>query len=165
MGKIELLGVLYNSIVFIVFSTPIIIYFFRKSTFESKDNVINAISISTIIGILLYMFLYLFPEKVFSIFPGPQGARNFAYYASRILFICAPFFSIKYLVSKYFYLTVSKKNTTIFAISKIVVLIILMFLGNHLFSTKGILFAFPISDVLYIIPITFLFFKLNFPKK
>ena len=165
MGKVEVLGLVFNLIVFLVFSIPIAIAFFRKSSFSSKSSLINAIAITTCIEILLYVLLYLFPEKAFSIFPGPQGARNLAYYESRILFICAPFFALMFLITKYLFLNWNKKNTTIFAISKIVVLIIFMFLGNHFFNFKGILFSFPLSDLLYTVSVITVFVRTNLSKE
>lgn len=157
---IKTYGLLANLIIYFIITLPIIVISFNKSNYISKKNLLKSLIITTIIEILLSICLYSFSRNIFSLFIKTSGVINYAVYASKILFITSSLYGIKYLIPIYLLKNSHKKNTTILLISKIVVNIFFILIGYFLFSTKGILFSFPLCDLIYYIIYIYIFAKL-----
>lgn len=150
MNKIQIVGLFLNLIIYLIMVFPIIIVCTRKKTYSSlKTLITNFISI-TILEIFLSLIIYNFGKNIFSIFTSTSGIINYATYCSKIVFITSSLYGLKFFIPGYLFSLQSKK-TTILVLSKIVVTIILTFIGYFIFATKGLLFAFPISDLIYYI--------------
>ena len=129
---------------------PLFFILFKKTIYENKKSFILFICISIIIETFLSCFLYLFSNKIFSLFTNTSGIINYAVYASKILFISSSLYGIKFLIPAYLWKVKNlHKKTAILVFSKIAVNILLIFCGYFLFSTKGILYSFPLSDLIY----------------
>lgn len=150
MNEIQIKALFFNFIVYILMISPIIIVSLNKKNSSTKNKFLGTLIYCTIIEIILSSILYLFPEKVFSIFTNTTGIINFAVYASKILFISSSLFSIQIIVPAYLKNSKNKK-ITILVLSKIVITIISCITFYFLFSTKGFLFSFPICDFLFYI--------------
>ena len=79
------------------------------------------------------------------------GIVNYSVYASKILFISSSLFGIKILFPVYLIQNNMKKKSAILVFSKIAVLLIFILIGYNLFNFKGLLFAFPVSDLIFYI--------------
>lgn len=158
--KIQIYGLLSNLIAYILMIIPIIIISFNKSNYISKSNLIKSLLIITTIEIILSSLLYTFSRNIFSLFIKTSGIINYAVYASKILFIVSSLYGIKYLIPIYMFNKNNQKKATIIFISKIVANIVFIFIGYNLFSTKGILFSFPLCDLIYYVIYIYIFIKL-----
>lgn len=162
MNKIQLYALILNLIIYIIMIFPIIIISRRKSIYKNKKKFITYLIFTIILEIILSLIIYTFPKKIFSIFTAKTGIINYAVYASKILFISSSLYGIKILIPTFIYynnLKIKSKKTAIFLLSKIAVTLILIFIGYNLFNTKGMLYAFPLSDLIYYI--IYIIFFLN----
>lgn len=157
--SIQIYGLFANLIIYILFIFPIMILAFNKRNYISKNNLINSLLKITIIETILSIILYKFSRNIFSSFIKTSGIVNFAVYASKILFITSSLYGIKFIIPMYLKFNNQKKATIIF-ISKIVANIIFIFIGYTLFSTKGLLFSFPLCDFIYYIIYLYSFIKI-----
>lgn len=164
MNKIQTYALFYNLIIYLIMIFPIFIILLKKDFTNSFKKLVSCFIYITILEIFFSLFLYIFAREIFSIFTKTTGIINYAVYASRILFISSSLYGIKFLVPVFLFNISSNKKTTILVLSKIVVHIIFIFTFYKLFSFKGILYSFPICDLIYYIIYLILFFK-NIPKK
>ena len=148
MNEVQIKALFFNLIIYIVMISPIIIISTNSRFFASKKKFISTLIYCTLLEIALSFILFLFPEKIFSLFTNTKGIINFSVYASKILFISSSLFALKILIPAYLNHT---KKITILVLSKIVITIISCIIGYILFSTKGLLFAFPICDFIFYI--------------
>ena len=150
MDRIHLIGLSLNLIIYILMLIPVFFVLFNKYIYKNKKKFISFLCISTLIEIFLSCFLYIFSREIFSLFSKTTGIVNYAVYASKILFITSSLYGIKYLIPCYIWKSNCKdKKTAILVLSKIAVNILFIFIGYFLFNTKGILYSFPICDLIY----------------
>lgn len=148
MNIVQIKGLFLNFIVYLIMIIPIIIVSLNKKNYSTKKKFLSTLICCTILEIIFSLILYLFPEKIFSVFTNTTGIINFAVYASKILFISSSLFAIKITVPTYLRINKNKK-ITILVLSKIVITITSCIAFYFLFSTKGFLFSFPICDFLF----------------
>ena len=150
MDRIHLIGLFLNFIIYFFMLIPVFFILFNKPIYENKKKFLSFLCISTLIEIFLSCIIYFFPKSISSIFTKTNGIINYAAYSSRILFISSSLYGIKFLVPYYIW-KVKNKKTAILVLSKIAVNILFIFIGYILFNTKGILYSFPICDLIYCI--------------
>lgn len=155
-NQIQIYGLLLNLIVYIAMILPIILISFKKSVFTSKKTFITFTIISIIIETFLSIILYNFSRNIYSIFTSKTGIINYAVHASKIIFISSSLYSLKILFPAYIFKKAHKK-AAILVLSKITVNIVFILIGYNIFNTKGILYSFPICDIIYYL-IYFIFF-------
>lgn len=155
MNEVQIKSIFLNLIIYIVMISPIIIISTNKNFFTSKRKFLSTLIYCTFLEIALSFILFLFPERIFSLFTNTLGVINFSIYASKILFIASSLFALKIIVPAYLNQT---KKITILVLSKIVINIIFCIIFYTIFSIKGFLFAFPVCDfifcIVYILKIT-----------
>lgn len=149
MNEVQIRGLFLNLIIYIIMISPIILISLKKENFSTKKNFLNTLIYCTFLEIALSFILFLFPEKIFSLFTNTKGIINFAVYASKILFISSSLFAFKIIVPVY--LKNKNKKITILVLSKIVITIILCTFLYFTLNTKGLLFAIPICDFMFFI--------------
>ena len=159
MDKIQIYGLLFNIILYIIITIPIYTLSFFKKAYENKKIFIVTFIFSIIYFVIISILLYYFPYKVFSLFTNTKGVINYSVYAFRILFACSSLFAAKILIPKYIINQTPNKKIATFYYSKIAITFILSIIGYFIFDTKGILFAFPLTDFIYSITYLYLFFK------
>ena len=160
MDRIHLIGLFLNFIIYFLMLIPVFFILFNKSIYENKKKFLSFLCISTLIEIFLSCVLYIFSKNIFSIFTKTTGIINYATYSSKILFISSSLYGIKFLVPYYIWKLENKnKKTAILVLSKIAVNILFIFIGYILFNTKGILYSFPICDLIYCIIYLKIFLK------
>jgi len=146
-------AILINIFVYIILIIPLIISLFFRKIYENKKSVISKLPLFILINIILsaiiYTFSYVFPKNI--------GSINLAIYFFRIIFFDSSFYPIKFLFSVY--LLKSNKKTAIILFSKIAVQCILCFIGYKMFSLTGLLYSFPICNIIYYFIYTILFLK------
>lgn len=161
MGRIHIIGLFLNFIIYLLMVVPVFFILFNKSIYENKKKFISFLCIGTLIEIFLSCVLYIFSRSIFSVFSKTTGIINYAVYASKILFITSSLYAVKYLIPSYIWKTENKnKKTAILVLSKIAVNILFIFLGYILFNTKGILYSFPVCDLIYCIIYLKIFLKI-----
>lgn len=156
LNQVQINGLFLNLIIYIIMILPIIFISLKKSIYETKEKFILWLIISTICEIIFSILFHKFSKNIFSIFTNTTGIINYAVYASKILFISSSLYSLKILLPAYISKKDSKK-TAILVLSKITVNLIFILIGYSLFNIKGILYSFPICDIIYYI-IYFKFF-------
>lgn len=149
MNSIQIHGLILNLIIYVIMIFPIILLSFKKSIYKSKKDLTFFVLISIFVESFFSFFIYKFGKNIFCIFSDVTGIVNYAHYASRILFITSSLFGIKILIPAYLVKVQGTKKTVILLSLKITVNIILCFIGYICFNTKGILYAFPICDILF----------------
>ena len=152
MDKIHFIAWLFNFIIYLLMLIPIFYLLLKKEIYENKKKFISYLCISILIEILLSFILYIFSREIFSLFTKTPGIINYAIYCSKILFISSSLYGIKFLIPVYIWKNKNEhKKTAILVLSKIAVNILFTFLGYFIFNTKGILYSFPICDLIYYI--------------
>ena len=152
MDRIHLIGLFFNFIIYLILLIPVIFILLKNSIYENNKTFITFLCTSIIIETFLSCFIYIFANEIFSLFSKTSGIINYAVYASKILFISSSLYGIKFLIPVYLWKVKKEhKKTAILVLSKIAVNILLIFCGYFLFSTKGILYSFPICDLIYYI--------------
>ena len=151
MNSIQIQGLFINLIIYFIMILPIIIISIFPKSCENKRNLIISIIISIIIESFISFLIYTFPNNIFKLFSKTQGVINYAVYAFKILFIPSSLFGFKILVPKYLVNGhLEKRKIAILISSKIAITTIFIILGYFIFNTKGILFAIPLADLIYI---------------
>ena len=151
MNSVQIHGLILNLIVYLIMIFPIIILSFKKSIYKSKKDLVFFVLISIFIESFFSFLIYSFGKNIFSFFTATTGVINYAYYASRILFITSSLFGIKILIPAYLNIVQGTKKTVTLILLKITVNIILCFIGYICFNTKGLLYAFPICEFIFYI--------------
>lgn len=152
MDRIHFMGLFFNFIIYLLMLIPVFYLLFNKRIYENKSKFISFLCISVLIEIFLSSILYIFSNEIFSLFSKTTGIVNYAVYSSKILFISSSLYGIKFLIPAYVWKNKNKhKKTAILVLSKIAVNILFIFIGYFLFNTKGILYSFPICDLIYYI--------------
>lgn len=152
MNKIQFIALSFNLIIYLFMLTPVFYLLFNKTIYKNKKTFISSLCVSFFIEIFLSGLLYIFSYEIFSIFTKTTGIINYAVYSSKILFITSSLYSIKFLIPAYILKNENEhKKTAILVLSKIAVNIIFIFIGYSLFNTKGMLYSFPICDLIYYI--------------
>lgn len=161
MNNTKFIGLLLNLILYIITIIPIITLIFNKKIYRNKKSLVAAIVFITIIETLLSIFIYRFSKSIFSIFTKTSGIINYATYTSKLIFIDSSLYGLKFLIPIYLFYSFpeKRKKTTILFLSKIVVNILFIFIGQKLFLTKGALYSLPICDFAYYIIYLILFIK------
>ena len=148
MDTYKIIALSFNFIIYLFMLTPIFYLLFKKAIYENKKTFISFLCISIFIETFLSCILYVFSHEIFSLFTNVTGTINYSVYSFKILFISSSLYGIKFLIPAYLYKNEYKK-TAILVLSKIAVNILLIFIGYFLFDTKGILYSFPICDLIY----------------
>lgn len=160
MNKVQILGFFFNLIIYFFMIFPIIILSLKKEIYNTKNSFCFAIIISFVIEIILSAILYIFNKSIFSIFSNTSGIINYAVYSSKIFFISSSLYGIKILIPAYIFhqktefqakKISNKKKSAILFLSKIAVNVLLILIGYNLFNTKGILYSFPVCDLIFYI--------------
>ena len=151
MNSVQIHGLILNLIVYLIMIFPIIILSFKKSIYKSKKDLVFFVLISIFIESFFSFLIYSFGKNIFSFFTATTGVINYAYYASRILFITSSLFGIKILIPAYLNIVQGTKKTVTLILLKITVNIILCFIGYICFNTKGFLYAFPVCEFIFYI--------------
>ncbi len=163
MNKTIFFGLILNFILYIFCILPIIIIFFKKQIYANKSRFLFIFSLSTILEIFISLIVHFFARNIFSFFAKTPGIVNYAVYASKIIFITASLYSIKFLVPGFLYnykkSKLTHKKTTILFLSKIVVNFIFMIIGFIIFSMKGFLYSIPLCDLIYVFLYVILFIR------
>ncbi len=149
MTKIQLTGLFLNFIIYLIMIFPLVTISLNKKIYKNKNHFILIVIFSFIIEIILSFILYKFSKNIFNLFSDTPGIVNHAVYASKILFISSSLYGIKILIPIYFIQNNMKKKSAILVLSKIAVLLVFILIGYNIFNFKGILFAFPISDLIF----------------
>ena len=155
-NQIEVCGLVINFIIYIFMILPIILISFKKSIYTSKKIFLLFLIFSIVLETIFSLILYNFSRNIFSLFTSTTGIINYSIYASKILFISSSLYSFKILIPAYISIE-SRKKTAILVLSKITVNLIFIFIGYSIFNTKGILYSFPLCDIIFYI-IYFKFF-------
>lgn len=152
MSTIQIIALSFNFIIYLLIVAPIFYLLFNKSIYENKKKFISFLCISILIEVFLSCFLHVFSYEIFGLFTKTQGIINYAVYSFKILFISSSLFGLKFLIPAYLWKNKNEhKKTAILVLSKIAVNVLFMLIGYFLFSTKGILYSFPIVDLIYYI--------------
>lgn len=155
-NQVEVCGLVINFIIYIFMILPIILISFKKSIYTSKKIFLLFLIFSIVLETIFSLILYNFSRNIFSLFTSTTGIINYSIYASKILFISSSLYSFKILIPAYISIE-SRKKTAILVLSKITVNLIFIFIGYSIFNTKGILYSFPLCDIIFYI-IYFKFF-------
>ncbi len=113
--------------------------------------------IYTSFGLILYsLVLHFFIKQIASLFTTINGIIHFVEYASKIYFICLPLIGYKILLIK----KEESIQKVIFLLGlRIILFIITIFLFRNLFALKGVLYSWPLSEL-----ITMLLFHIKHRK-
>lgn len=149
MNNVQIIGIALNLIIYFIITFPLLIICFIKKIYSSKEIFIKWCIISTLIEIVLSIILYTFSKEIFFFFPVSNGIKNYAVYASKILFITSSFYSLKFLIPTYLFENSSKSKTLLLVFLKIILTFCMIFILNFIFNTKGIFYAFPICDLIF----------------
>ncbi len=150
MDTYKIIALSFNLIIYLLMLTPIFLLLFKKTIYKNKKTFISYLCISIFIEIFLSCFFYIFSRDFFSIFTKVSGTINYAVYSFKILFISSSLYGLKFLIPAYLWKNKNEhKKTAILVLSKIAVNILLIFIGYFLFNIKGILYSFPICDLIY----------------
>ena len=150
MDTYKIIALSFNLIIYLLMLTPIFYLLFKKTIYENKKTFILYLCVSIFIEIFLSCFLYVFSHDIVSLFTEVAGTINYAVYSFKILFISSSLYGIKFLIPAYLWKNKNEhKKTAILVLSKIAVNILFIFIGYFLFDTKGILYSFPICDLIY----------------
>lgn len=158
MSNIELSGLFLNFILYILIIFPVIFIAKKLNITKNKKIFIKFLIISTIIEILISLFIYNYSKNFFSIFTKTPGIINFATHCSKILFICSPLYAFK-ILTPYLFKKNRIKKTVILVLSKITANIIFAIAGFLIFNFKGFLYSFPACDFLFYIINIIIFIK------
>ena len=151
-NQIQIYGLFLNLIAYFFMITPIFIFLFQKNIYKNTKILITYLCISILLETFISIFLHVFSRDFFSLFTQTSGIINYAIYSFKILFITSSLYGVKFLIPAYLWKTQKEhKKTAILVLSKIAVNIIFALFGYILFNTKGILYSFPICDLIYYI--------------
>lgn len=149
-NQVQINGLFLNLIIYVIMILPIIFILLKESIYKTKEKFAFWLVISVLIEIVLSILFHKFSRNIFSIFTNTKGVINYAVYSSKILFISSSLYNLKFLLPAYISKKDSKK-TVILVFSKITVNLIFILIGYTFFNTKGILYSFPICDIIYYI--------------
>ncbi len=161
MNNTKFFGLFLNLLIYIIMIIPIIAIIFNKKIYKNKKSLTVCLIFITILEIFFSAIIYCFTKSIFSLLSKTSGIINYAAYTSKIIFISSSLYGIKFLIPAYLFSTLpnKRKKTTILFLSKIVVNIIFIFIGQKLFLTKGALYSISICDFIYYIIYIILFIK------
>ena len=152
MSSIQISALSINFFIYLLMLIPIFVLLFNKSIYKNKKRFVSVLCTSILIEVFLSCFLYVFSNEFFKLFSKTTGVVNYAIYSFKILFISSSLYGIKFLIPAYLWkIRNEHKKTAILVLSKIAVNLLLIFIGYILFNTKGILYSFPICDLIYYI--------------
>ena len=150
MSEIQLTSLFLNFIIYSIFIILNIIIILFNKNFNSKKNIIKTLITCTIINVILSLILYSSTRFIFTIFKVSPGIINHAIYSSKILFITSSLFAFNVLTPITLLKTNQQKKSAILVLSKIAVTIFTMFIGYHLFDFKGLLYSFPLINIIFV---------------
>ena len=150
-------AIILNLIIYLFLLLPLFIMLFSKKLYSDKKSAVRFTSIAILIEVLLSAVLYKFSRNIFSFFNSSTGIVNISVFISRIVFLSSSLYPLKVFIPAYLFK--SNKKTVILILSKITANIVLFFLGYILLSNVGILYSFPICDLIYYIIYVVLFIK------
>ena len=149
---------LCNLIIYAILSIPVF-YFIKSIGIDTKRKTRYTLIVSCIAEVFLFTILYMFPEKIFSLFPVKDGVKNAARFISRIIFICSSLNGYSIVIPIYLFKTGNKKRIRILVLSKILTLLLIFFFLFMFFGIETALFSIPCIDFLFDIIFIYLFSK------
>lgn len=101
--------------------------------------------IYTSLGLILYaIILHFFIRKIAGLFVTTTGMLNFVEYAAKIYFISLPLVAFEILTIK----KETLKKSSFLLIFRLILLIIITILFKNLFQLKGILYSWPLVELI-----------------
>ena len=134
LSAVNILQILY--LIPILLTT---IYFFVSKS-DKKSLVISTIAL-TIYSAIFYIFV----KQIFSQFINTSGIVNTLEYSYKIYFIFLPLFGFTLFKLK----KENIKKSCFLLIFKIICLLVITLLFNNLFSLKGVLYAWPLTQTIF----------------
>jgi len=114
-----------------------------------KDSVKIATSWSTLFGLICYALLLLFAEETISIFTDDLELIGFSAYAMKIVILMLPLVGFQMIGGGYFQAIGKAKESLFLALLRqIIILVPLIIVLPLIFNLDGILYSFPIADLL-----------------
>lgn len=135
-------------IIYLLALLPTIFIFSRKKFCNSKKSFLKALSFCTIIQIVIFSLIYVFPRNLVHLFGVSQNVENYSVYALKILFIGSIFTTIHYAFPIYLFRQEKKKKALILFSLKLIYIPVLVIM-NFIFSTQTALFTMPLLDLFY----------------
>lgn len=158
-NNIQIWGLGIDFIIYLFLIIPSLIICFNQKFFSTRKKFSLTLTSNIILTIFLSLIFYIFYENLFSLIPIQKGIINYVIYSGKIIFITSSLYPIKFLIPAYIFHNKSKKISILLAGAKIIDTLICMIIGYFIFNTKGILFAIPLSDLIYYIAYIFLYLK------
>ena len=155
MKEYQLISILKVFVIYILTFLPTWSMLFQKKIYSSKKSFLKANCLAIFIEIILFLLIYIFPQKIVSLFSKEINIQNYMIYSLKILFIASSTTVIHYSIPFYFLLE-KRKRGILLLISKTLYLPLIL-LGYMLFNTKGVLFSIPICDIFYDIILLFFY--------
>lgn len=113
--------------------------------FLSKHSNRSIVIYSTASLIAYSIFLYFFIKQIIYFFTPVQGIVNFAEYTFKIYFICLPFMGFKTLCIKK---EQNLQKVLFLLFTKTILLLIITFIFKNLFSLKGVVYSWPLTELI-----------------
>lgn len=157
MRDYQYIALLKVFLIYIIFFIPTWISLFINKNFSTKKSFLKANSFCTILEIIIFSILYLFPREIISIFAKESNVQNYMFYSFKILFIASAITTIHYTIPIYM-IKNKLKYAKLLPFLKLLYIPIL-FLAYIIFNTKGALFAVPICDLIYNLILIFAYKK------
>ncbi len=145
-------------IIYLIAILPTIIVITCEKNYSSTKSFIKILCSCTIIQVIMFSLIYMFPRKVVHIFGMAQNIENYSIYALKILFIGSIFTPIHYAFPTYLFKQEKKKKAFMLFSLKLIYIPILVII-NFIFSTQIALFTMPILDLIYSCLLAFILYK------
>lgn len=149
---------LCNLIIYLVLSIPVL-SFIKIIGINTKKTAVYTLVASCVIEVFLFSILYMFPEKIFSIYPVKEGVKSTSRFISRIIFICGSLNGFALVIPIFLFNQGQKKRIIILVLSKIITLLVTFFILFKALSIETALFSIPCFDFIFDILLIILFFK------
>lgn len=145
-------------IIYLIAMLPTIIVITYQRFYNSKKSFIKILCFCSIIQVIIFSLIYMFPRKIIHIFGITQNIENYSLYALKILFIGSVFTPIHYAFPIYLFKQEKKKKAFILFSLKLIYIPILVIM-NFIFSTQIALFTMPVLDLIYSFWLAFILFN------
>jgi len=155
MKEYQFISVFKVFVLYILAFLPTWSMLLQQKNYSSKKSFIKANCLAIFIEIILFLLIYLFPEKIVSLFSKEINIQNYMIYSLKILFIASSTTVIHYSIP--FYLLSEKRKYGILLLISKILYVPLILLGYVFFDTKGALFSVPICDIFYDIILLFFY--------
>ena len=129
---------------------PIVGYNYGAAKFgRVVESIKLSIVVTTAIGLAGSMFMYLFPEKLLSIFSSDQELLNVGVSAIHIFVLGIPLIGVNVIGATIFQALGRARQSFVLSISRTILFLIpLLLILPRFYSLNGVWVAFPVSDFL-----------------